>query len=106
MDLSNVIKKPIITEKATRWLEEGKYTFQVAQETTKKEIKKAIEKFFKVKVKSVQTMMTKGKKRSIGVGRRKTKTSGWKKAIVQLVEGDKIDIFTAPEEGRKKPAKS
>jgi len=102
MELTHVIKKPMITEKATRWLEEGKYTFQVARETTKKEIKKAIEKFFKVKVKSIQTMMAKGKKRSTGIGRRKTKTSGWKKAIVQLAEGYKIDIFVAPEEGKTK----
>lgn len=90
MDLANVIKQPIVTEKATRWLEETKHAFRVAREATKKEIKKAVEKYFKVKVKSVQTMVVKGKKRS------------WKKALVQLAEGEKIDIFAAPE---KKEAK-
>lgn len=102
MELTHVIKKSMITEKANRWLEEGKYTFQVAREATKKEIKKAIEKFFKVKVKSVRAMIAKGKERSVGIGRRQTRTTNWKKAIIQLVEGDKIDIFAAPEEGRAK----
>lgn len=102
MDLANVINQPIVTEKATHWLEETKYTFQVAREATKKEIKKAVEKYFKVKVKSIQTIMARGKKRSVGVGRRQIRTSDWKKALVQLAEGEKIDIFAAPE---KKEAK-
>lgn len=101
MALVNVIKKPIITEKATSWLGDNKYTFQVARQSTKQEIKQAVEKFFKVKVKAVWTMMVKGKTRKAGSGKRKVKTGNWKKAIIQLDEGEKIDILAAPEEGKK-----
>ncbi|HUS60411.1 MAG TPA: 50S ribosomal protein L23 [Nevskiaceae bacterium] len=98
MDLIKVVKKPIITEKTTRWLEGNKYTFQVARQATKKEIKQAVEKFFKVKVKAAWTMMAKGKTRKVGSGKREVKTGNWKKALVQLAEGEKIDILAAPEE--------
>lgn len=106
MDLAKVVKKPIVTEKTTKWLENNKYTFQVACQATKKEIKQAVQKFFKVKVRSVGTIMAKGKKRKVGFSRREVKTGNWKKALVQLAEGEKIDILAVPEERKKKPAKS
>ena len=95
MELSEVIKKPVITEKSTALLEQSQYTFQVARQATKKEVARAVEKFFdKVKVSSVKTVMVKKNAKRI-----------WKKAIVQLVEG-KIDILPSAEGRRKKPAKS
>ena len=93
MDLATVIKRPIVTEKSTRLLEEGKYSFQVANKATKLEIKRAIGKFFGVKVKSVQTVMVRGKRKKMLRTKKKTKGGDWKKALVQLVEGEKLDIF-------------
>jgi len=88
----NIIRRPIITEKAT-WLKENenKYVFEVEKKCNKIEIKKAIEELFKVTVKSVRTYSTHGKVRSRGrfSGRR----ADWKRAIVQLEEGDTIEFF-------------
>ncbi len=85
-----VITKPVITEKATLGAENNQYTFKVSMDATKPEIKAAVEKMFGVKVKSVNTMVNKGKvKRFRGVvGRR----INWKKAVVSLVDGQTIDV--------------
>ena len=82
MNLYDVIKKPVITEKSMIALEAGKYTFEVNKKATKVEIAKAIEKLFGVKVLKVNTMTVKGKTKRVGyhVG----KTSDWKKAIVTI----------------------
>lgn len=85
MDLTYVLKRPLVTEKSTLSLSEGKYTFEVDRQATKKEIAKAVEDTFGVHVKGVQTI------------RIKTLQSDWKKAIVQLAEGEKIDIFETGE---------
>ncbi|MDK9697118.1 MAG: 50S ribosomal protein L23 [Siculibacillus sp.] len=88
----DVIRSPVITEKATIAAENNKVVFNVARTATKPEIKAAVEALFKVKVKSVNTLVRKGKvKRFKGfVG----KQSDVKKAIVTLVEGQRIDITT------------
>jgi large subunit ribosomal protein L23 len=88
----DVIRSPVITEKATIAAENNQVVFNVAKTATKPEIKAAVEALFKVKVKSVNTLVRKGKvKRFKGfVG----KQSDVKKAIVTLVEGHKIDITT------------
>lgn len=94
MDLSQVIKKPHITEKSMRLVAENKYTFLVNLGADKKIIKKAIEKAFKVNVLGVKTIKIKGKKRRVGRFRRKEKKMpDIKKAIVQLKKGQKIDVF-------------
>ncbi len=89
----DVILKPIVTEKSMNAMSEKKYTFQVHTEATKTQIKEAVEKMFEgTKVKSVNTMNLKGKKRRRGmtVGR----TAKRKKAIVTLTEDSKeIEIF-------------
>ncbi|MBT9173336.1 MAG: 50S ribosomal protein L23 [Syntrophomonadaceae bacterium] len=88
----DVIIKPLITEKATRLMEERKYLFRVDNRANKIEIKHAVEEIFKVKVQSVNTIRVTGKFKKVGVhtGRR----SNWKKAIVTLAEGSKpIEIF-------------
>ncbi|MGB9668174.1 MAG: 50S ribosomal protein L23 [Thermosulfidibacteraceae bacterium] len=91
-DPYQVIIRPIVTEKSVRLKEiENKYTFEVHIKSTKKDIKDAIEKLFNVKVEGVNTMIVKGKRRRIG--RKVVKGKDWKKAIVKLREGDKIDFF-------------
>jgi len=88
----DIIKKPLITEKATRLMEERKYLFRVDIRANKVEIRRAVEEIFKVKVQSVNTIRVTGKLKRVGVhtGRR----SNWKKAIVTLAEGSKpIEIF-------------
>ena len=93
MDLNHVLKRPLITEKASVLNAQGRYVFAVDRQATKKEIKDAVEKMFKVKVIGVQTMGVKGKKRRSLRTKKQTAQANWKKAIVGLKEGDKIDIF-------------
>ena len=85
-----IIKAPMITEKASLGSEHGQVTFRVAMDATKPEIKRAVEGLFKVEVKKVNTIITKGKeKRFKGhLGQR----SSIKKAIVTLAEGQTIDM--------------
>jgi large subunit ribosomal protein L23 len=88
----DVIRKPIITEKATMASETGAVVFQVAIDSTKPQIKEAVEALFGVKVKAVNTTITKGKvKRFKGqIGRR----NDVKKAYVTLEDGNAIDVTT------------
>lgn len=104
-----VLIRPVITEKTSSLQDEGtdaavsesvrgrsgprpKYTFEVAPDATKVEIREAVERMFEVQVKSVRTMNVPGKKRRVGrhpVGRR----PHWKKAIVEVAPGQTIDVF-------------
>ncbi len=93
MNLNYVLKRPIITEKTTILNSQGKYVFEVERQATKKEIKEAIEKIFKVKVEKVQTVCVKGKERRMLKTRKRVSKPDWKKAVVKLKEGDKIDLF-------------
>ena len=88
----DVIRKPIITEKATMASEANAVVFEVAIDSTKPQIKAAVEQLFSVKVKAVNTTITKGKvKRFRGMlGKRKDV----KKAYVTLEEGNAIDVTT------------
>ena len=86
----DVIKSPVITEKATTASERNQFVFKVALDATKPQIKKAIEQLFNVKVKSVNTLIRMGKTRTF-----KGKTgemSDTKKAVVTLAEGSSIDF--------------
>lgn len=88
----DLIKKPIITEKATMASEAGAVVFEVAMDATKPQIKEAVEAVFGVKVKAVNTTITKGKvKRFKG---RPGERSDKKKAYVTLEEGNTIDVAT------------
>ena len=91
-NLWRIIKKPLITEKS-EWQREklNQYTFLVDKRANKIQIKRAIEQIFDVKVKKVRTMNYKGKPKRVGWIR--GRTSGFKKAIVTLVEGDQIQIM-------------
>lgn len=88
----DIILKPVITEKSMDGLQVGKYTFKVATDANKTEIKSAVEKLFGVKVAKVNTMNCKG--RTKRVGRFIGKKADWKKAIVTLTEDSKtIEFF-------------
>jgi large subunit ribosomal protein L23 len=88
----DIIIKPVITEKSMDGLQVGKYTFKVAKDATKPEIKKAIEKLFGVEVAKVTTMNVNGKMKRLG--RYEGMTASWKKAIVTLTEDSKaIEFF-------------
>ena len=78
----DIIIAPVVTEKSSGEIQEGKYTFKVNKKATKIDIKRAVEKLFEVKVLNVNTMTVKGKEKR--VGRSVGKTSDWKKAIVTI----------------------
>ena len=87
-----VIKRPIISEKSTALAELGnRYAFEVAVAANKQEIRDAVQRLFNVNVREVRTMVMHGKVKR--AGRFETKRSNWKKAIVTLNEGQKIDFF-------------
>ena len=85
-----IIKAPVITEKSMANRQANVYTFKVAKDATKTEIKNAVEEAFKVSVVSVNTLNTKSKRRRVGKYAGRTKT--YKKAIVTLAEGSVVEI--------------
>lgn len=92
MDIYKIIDKPLVTEKGTDMLSEGNWvTFRVNPAANKIEIREAVQKIFNVKVINVNTQVVQGKSKRFGKTMGKMKT--WKKAMVQLKEGDKIEIF-------------
>ena len=88
----DVVLSPIITEKATNASELNQVIFKVARTATKPQIKEAVEKLFEVKVKSVNTLVRKGKHKAFRG--RLGEQSDFKKAIVTLEEGHRIDVTT------------
>ena len=82
MVAEDIILEPIVTEKSSSYMQEGKYTFKVAKKATKVEVKNAVEKLFEVKVLKVNTITVKGKTKRVGV--HEGKTPDWKKAIVTI----------------------
>ncbi len=91
LHLYEVLRHPLITEKATLLKEEDKYVFEVAGKATKSQIKEAVEQAFKVEVSKVNVITVPGKIRRFG--RRQVTGSSWKKAIVTLAPGHKITLF-------------
>jgi large subunit ribosomal protein L23 len=92
MNAYDVIKSPVITEKATMASEANQVIFKVANMASKTEIKTAVEKLFNVKVKAVNTLVRKGKKKAFrGIQSIQRDT---KRAIVTLEEGHSIDVTT------------
>ena len=86
-----VLKRPIITEKSMAGTNVGRYTFEVEKAANKTEIAQAVADAFKVDVIDVHVMVVKGKTRR--AGRRLSKQSDWKKAIVTLAEGQRIERY-------------
>jgi large subunit ribosomal protein L23 len=91
MHLYEVLRRPLVTEKNALLQTKGKYAFEVAGKATKPQIKQAVENAFKVKVTGVNVMTMPGKERI--VGRRHVRTPSWKKAIVTLEPGNRIELF-------------
>ena len=93
MDARDILIRPLITEKSTQRMEEGKYVFVVAKKANKIEIAKAVAEVFNVKVANVNTVNVSGKVKRMGrfVGKR----SDYKKAIVKLAPGETIEFFQA-----------
>ena len=89
-DYTDIIIAPVITEKSAMQAENNVYTFKVPASANKIEIKKAIEEAFGVKVEKVNTLNTKSKAKRVGRYTGKTKT--YKKAIVTLKDGEKIEL--------------
>jgi len=90
-DPRNVILRPIISEKSYSLIEQNRYTFEVAKTANKTQIGQAVSDIFGVTVTGVNTMNVTGKPRRLRYA--KGKTRDWKKAVVTLKDGDKIDLF-------------
>ncbi|MBX7148394.1 50S ribosomal protein L23 [bacterium] len=92
MDLYNVINRPLVTEKSlASQADANRYVFEVNREATKLDVKKAVEKLFKVNVLDVNTLITRGKFKR--VGQSMGKRSNYKKAFVTIKAGQKIEVF-------------
>jgi len=91
-EAQKIIRRPLITEKSTRQKEENRqYIFEVHRDANKIEIQSAVERLFKVNVLQVRTSNVMGKIKRLG--RKYGKRPDWKKAIITLKEGDRIDFF-------------
>ncbi len=90
MDHRQVVRRAVITEKSMRGAEAGKYTFEVARDATKPQIREAVERLFGVRVVKVNTLRVPGKVKRRG--RHTYRTPERKKAVVTLAEGQKIDL--------------
>ncbi|MCL6589171.1 MAG: 50S ribosomal protein L23 [Firmicutes bacterium] len=91
MEARLLIKRPIVTEKTTKLMEQNKYCFVVDPKANKTQIKHAIEEIFKVKVKAVNTLNLLGKLKRMG--RYEGRRPSWKRAIVTLEKGSRIEFF-------------
>lgn len=91
MEARDILIHPIVTEKSTALMEQGKYTFRVPLAATKIQIRQAVEQIFKVKVQAVNTMRYEGKLKRMG--RTQGRRSDWKKAVVTLKPGEAIELF-------------
>ena len=93
-DPRDVIVRPVISEKSYGLLDEGKYTFLVAPDANKTEIKIAIQQIFNVRVLTVNTLNREGKRKRTKTGWGKRKDT--KRAMVKLADGDRIEAFGGP----------
>lgn len=91
MTAHDIIVRPVITEKSTRLMAYDKYTFEVLPTANKIEIRKAVQEVFGVKVASVHTIKVRSKPKRMG--RFFGRSRSWKKAIVTLVHGERIEFF-------------
>ncbi|MDZ4246715.1 MAG: 50S ribosomal protein L23 [Dehalococcoidia bacterium] len=91
MHLYEVLRRPLVTEKNTILQELGKYVFEVHKNANKPMVKQAVQLAFKVKVEKVNIINVHGEKKRFGA--KMITTPSWKKAVVTLKKGDKIQIF-------------
>ncbi len=95
MDARNILIRPVISEKSYALIAEGKYTFRVDDRAHKTQIASAVEEVFGVRVAAVRTakVRPKPKRRGLHQGR----TRAWKKAVVQVAPGERIELFEGAE---------
>jgi large subunit ribosomal protein L23 len=93
MNVHDVLRRPIISEKNTLLGAQNKFTFEVARHATKPMIEQAVEAIFKVNVSAVNIVHVPGKRRRMGRQRRPTITTAWKKAVVTVQPGQRIEFF-------------
>ena len=91
MHIYEILRRPVVTEKNSIMMDQNKYAFEVAKGASKAEVKQAIEKVFDVEVSAVNMITVPSKPR--GFGRMRGQRSSWKKAIVTLKPGYKIEVF-------------
>jgi large subunit ribosomal protein L23 len=91
LDARQVLIAPVVSEKSYSLIEENKYSFRVHEKAHKTQVRQAVEELFDVKVEGVNIVKVQPKPKRRGFTR--GKKPGWKKAIVQLREGDRIEIF-------------
>jgi large subunit ribosomal protein L23 len=91
MQILEILRRPVITEKSTSQQEKSVYTFEVAKNASKQQIKEAVELAFKVDVIKINVITMPAKWR--GPGRRRSRVSPWKKAVVTIKKGQKIEYF-------------
>jgi large subunit ribosomal protein L23 len=101
-----MIKRPLITEKTLTLAARGWYTFSVDTQASKEVIAQAISAFYKVNVIDVRTIGMHGKVRRVGKMSKYVKKADWKKAMVRLKKGQKIDVFEVTGQEVEKPAKA
>lgn len=91
MNSNDVLIRPVISEKTTSMMEQNKYVFEVMMKANKLLVRQAIKEIFGVRAEKINMMVVRGKQKSIRF--RNGRTSAWKKAVVTLKAGDKIEIF-------------
>jgi large subunit ribosomal protein L23 len=91
MDARNVLRSPVISEKSYALIAENKYTFRVHSDAHKTQVRAAVEEVFGVRVIGVRTMKMKSKPKRRGWTSGRTRQ--WKKAVVELAPGDRIELF-------------
>jgi len=91
MNARDIIRRPLVTEKSMAGVRVGRYTFEVDLRANKVQIRKAVEEIWSVQVSAVNTMRCHGKTRT--VGRSKGRRPDWKKAVVTLREGNRLEFF-------------
>lgn len=98
MEITEILRRGIVTEKSVRLQERNQYTFEVAVNANKIDVRRAVEQLFNVKVVAVNVLRMPGKPRQIrrrGAAPRLVEAREWKKAIVTLAEGESIDALKA-----------
>jgi large subunit ribosomal protein L23 len=95
MDARNILIRPVISEKSYALIAEGKYTFRVADRAHKTQIAQAVHEVFGVNVAQVRTSKVRSKPKRRGLSRGRTRA--WKKAVVQLAPGERIELFEGAE---------
>ncbi|SRR5258706_6508592 len=99
--MNNILIRPVFTERSMKDAEDSRFTFVVALSASKDEIKKTVETQFNVKVLDIATVIVKGKGKRVGKKRTKKILGKYKKAVISLVKGQKIEVFDMGEKKGK-----